>query len=142
MQHGVPNHTWDRLCLCSSNFGQKGHFLDNKGRSINGGEACGGKKKTKHVTNAISINQAFFFTAFPANWANGFAGILSYFDFGWVIFTKMLELFWSNMLELFCDKKTFIILTKMLEFFHIKMLFVSNFPTFFAKYQILLMKFK
>ena len=41
----------------------------------------------------------------------------------------MLELFWSNMLELFCDKKTCIILGKMLEFFHIKSVFIGNFST-------------
>ena len=34
-----------------------------------------------------------FFTAFPAYWANGFAGILRVFYFGWVIVTKMLEFF-------------------------------------------------
>ena len=52
---------------------------------------------------------------------------LSYFDFGWIIFTKSLELIWSNLLDLFCDQKTLMILTKS---FFIKRLFVSNFTTF------------
>ena len=49
----------------------------------------------------------------------------------------MVELVWPNMLELFCDKKTFMILTKMLEFFNIKRLFESNFPTILTNFSII-----
>ena len=39
----------------------------------------------------LRVNQAYFFAGFPANWANGFAGILSYFNFCWVILAKTLS---------------------------------------------------
>ena len=39
-------------------------------------------QKSRHMrATALDIRQAYFFTTFPANPANGFAGTLSYFDF-------------------------------------------------------------
>ena len=51
---------------------------------------------------AVGFNQAYFFTTFPANPANGFAGTLSYFDFVELFWPKCLSYF-AKMLELFSE---------------------------------------
>ena len=48
------------------------------------------------------LSQAYFFTTFPANPANGFAGTLSYFDFVELFWPKCLSYF-AKMLELFSE---------------------------------------
>ena len=49
----------------------------------------------------LDILARLFFDAFPAYWAYQYAGILSYFDFCWVILAQMLELFCRKCLSYF-----------------------------------------